>query len=217
METREKSRWLKVWDPVVRLGHWLLVIAFFTAYLIEDEWLQSHVWAGYVVGAIVLFRVLWGVLGTRHARFSDFVVSPARVLRYVRGLVSGNVEQHAGHNPAGGWMIVLMLLCLSGVVYSGLMVHALENGAGPLATLVVSSEAETGFTRNGHEDDDEDSDWERAEEFWEEVHEVMANLMLLMIILHVVGVVVSSRLHRENLVRAMVTGRKPAADFRRVR
>lgn len=216
METRDKSQWLKVWDPVVRLGHWVLVIAFFTAYLTEDEWLQSHVWAGYVVGAVVLFRVIWGVLGTRHARFSDFVLSPARVLRYLRGLVSGNVEQHVGHNPAGGWMIVLMLLCLSGVVYSGLMVHALENGAGPLAELVAAPPAETGATRNGHEDHDEDSDWERAEEFWEEVHEVVANLMLLLIILHVVGVLVSSRLHRENLVRAMVTGRKPAADFRDV-
>lgn len=189
----------RVWDPIVRIGHWLLVVGFFTNYVMEDEWLSLHVWIGYSLIAIVLFRIVWGLVGTRHARFSDFLRSPAVVLAYLRDLARGAARRYVGHNPAGGVMIVLLLACMLGLTFSGLMLYALEEQAGPLAAWVAEAEHATATTL-----------WAADEHFWEEAHEVMVNVMLGLVVLHVLGVFVSSRLHGENLVRAMITGRKPA-------
>jgi len=210
MVDSKQHRLIRVWDPLVRFGHWALVMAFFTAYFTEDEWLSAHVWAGYLVGAVVIIRILWGFVGTRHARFSDFVRSPATVIGYFRDLAGGRAKRYIGHNPAGGVMIVIMLLTLVSLTWSGLMVYALEERAGPLAGWVSSSyalpaeHAQTGE----HDSGGESAAFERAEDFWEETHEILANLMLALVLLHIAAVLISSRLHRENLVRAMVTGRK---------
>jgi cytochrome b len=182
----EKS--LKVWDPVVRIGHWTFVASFFTAYFTEEELLATHVWAGYVLAAVVLFRLLWGFIGTRHARFSDFLYSPARIAAYLKDLFNGRPEHFSGHNPAGGVMILFLLLSLVATTYSGLAIYAVEEHAGPLAGVLATNES--------------------AEEFWEELHEWLANLTLVLVIVHVTGAVISSYLHRENLIKAMVTGRK---------
>ena len=98
-----------VWDPLVRIGHWTLVIAFFTAYLSGDDLFNIHTWAGYVVAGYVLVRIVWGVIGTRHARFTDFVRGPGAVLGYLRSLFSGKAKDYAGHNPAGGAMVIALL------------------------------------------------------------------------------------------------------------
>lgn len=211
---------VKVWDPLVRFGHWLLVIAFFTAYFTEDEWLTAHVWAGYLVGAIVLIRVAWGFVGTRHARFADFLYAPREILAYLRGLFTGTAGNYVGHNPAAGAMVIALLLTLSATVLTGLQLYAIEENAGPLAAFVETtpvSTGETGAPQRRHEEDDDDDDRSAGgrrheesdrEEFWEELHEAFTNLMLLLIALHLSGVVLSSLRHRENLVRAMITGRK---------
>ncbi|RFF28842.1 MULTISPECIES: cytochrome b/b6 domain-containing protein [unclassified Wenzhouxiangella] len=191
---------VKVWDPVVRVGHWLLVAGFFTNYIMEDEVMSLHVWIGYSIVAIVLFRVLWGFVGTEHARFSDFVRSPVAVVYYLRRLFIGRVKHYLGHNPAGGIMILLLLACMGALAFSGIVLYALEENAGPLAGWVV--EAGEGGAR---------ALWAADEHFWEETHEVLVNVMLGLVIIHVLGVVITSRLHKENLVRAMITGRKPAA------
>lgn len=182
--TRQPNR---VWDPVVRIGHWTLVFTFFTAYFTEGE-PPLHLWAGYLLAAVILIRLLWGFVGTRHARFGDFVYTPARIAAYLRGLLRGRPEHFRGHNPAGGLMILLLLLSLALTAGSGMALYAADDHAGPLAGLVAASES--------------------AEELWEEVHEFFGNLSLLLVIVHVAGAVVSSLLHRENLVKAMVTGRK---------
>jgi len=200
---------VRVWDPVVRIGHWILVAAFSTAYLVGEEWLGLHVWAGYAVGAVVLVRLVWGVVGTRHARFRDFVYTPKEVIAYLRGLVAGSVKDYLGHNPAGGAMVVLMLVCLAALAGSGVVLYALEENAGPLAGVVypeyavVHAAADPEATHPALYEA-----FEEVEDFWEEVHEVLTNVMLALIGLHVAGVVVSSWRHRENLVRAMITGRK---------
>jgi cytochrome b len=204
---------VRVWDPLVRIGHWALVAAFFTAYFTEEELLTQHTWAGYVVAAVVLLRILWGFIGSEHARFRDFVRSPGETLRYLREIATNRATRFIGHNPAGGAMVVALLLCLGITIWSGLEIYAIEENAGPLAglysegatvpelpPLVTSAYA----SDNGH-----DNDRESAEEFWEEIHEVFANLTLLLVLLHVAGVVVASISHRENLVKAMLTGRKP--------
>jgi len=208
---------VRVWDPIVRYGHWVLAAAFFTAYLTEDDFLTLHVWAGYVVGVVVCIRLLWGFVGTRHARFVDFVRSPMATLRYVRDVASNRAKRYIGHNPAGGAMVMALLISISGTVFSGLVVYAIEENAGPLAGWVadapalasptVSSRGENSTDTGKYPRDDDHEDG-AFEEFWEEVHEILANFTLLLIGLHIAGVLFSSYAHKENLILSMITGRK---------
>lgn len=183
---------IRVWDPFVRIFHWLLVLLFTLAYVTAEAPLRLHVYAGYAVFGLVLWRVLWGVIGTRHARFSDFAYRPSAVLAYVKDTLALRARRYLGHNPAGGAMILLMLVSLMLVSISGFAVYGLEKGAGPLALLSGAPES--------------------LEDVLEEVHEFFANLMVLLVGVHIAGVVAESLIHRENLVKAMLTGRKRAAD-----
>ncbi len=187
----ERRGLVKVWDPLVRIFHWTLVTAFFIAYFTEEDLLTPHVYAGYVVAGLLAFRIVWGFVGTRHARFSDFVRRPAEVATYLKSIAAGRPRRYIGHNPAGGAMVVALLLALIMTTISGLAIYGADEAAGPLATALAG----TG-------------------EFWTEIleegHELFANLTLLLVALHVAGVVVASRQHDENLVRAMIDGRKRA-------
>jgi cytochrome b len=101
-----------VWDAAVRVFHWLMVLSFAGAYLTaeSERWRLVHVTLGYTMAGLIAFRLAWGVLGTRHARFRNFVRGPKAVMRYVRTLLTGDPAHFAGHNPAGAVAIVLMLL-----------------------------------------------------------------------------------------------------------
>jgi cytochrome b len=174
-----------VWDLFVRLFHWTLVVAFTVAYLTEDDLLNVHVWAGYLVGGLVVARVIWG-FGPAHARFADFLYWPGDTLRYVRDLMLFRAERHLGHSPGGGAMVILLLLFLGATVLSGFVVYGGEQQAGPLAGM---------FTKDTGEQ-------------VEEVHEVLANITLALVLAHIAAVVLASFVHGENLVRAMFTGYK---------
>jgi cytochrome b len=197
-----------VWDIFIRIFHWSLVIAFAIAYFTSEEENAWHIYAGYTVLGLIIFRILWGVIGSQHARFSDFVCSPRGVYNYIRELHAGSAKHYTGHNPLGGWMVIALLSTLLIVTVSGLKVYAVEEGRGPLAgdpaTLTLISAA--------HAEDDEDAGKEgmenQDEEFWEEIHEGATNFMLVLIALHIAGVLISSRFHRESLVKAMFTGKK---------
>src|SRR6516225_1908644 len=150
IRTTSRAASTLVWDPLVRFGHWALVAAFAVAYLSgEDEADTLHVWGGYVAGAIVVLRVVWGFVGPRHARFSDFVRSPLVALAYFRDLLYGRARRYVGHSPAGGVMVIAMLLCLAATVATGLIAYG-EEGKAPLAAVLVtdanasSNEAEHG-------------------------------------------------------------------------
>ena len=203
----------RVWDPLIRLFHWSLVVAFAIAYLSGDEENSLHIYSGYAVLGLISFRVLWGLIGTRYARFSNFVYSPGTVIQYLKDLLARKPKHYTGHNPAGGWMILVLLLTLFVVTVSGLKVYAIEEGLGPLAaetpalTLISPAYADDD-EHDEYDDDGEHVKDEAAEEFWEEIHEASSNFMLLLIFLHVAGVIVSSRLHDEQLVKAMFTGKK---------
>lgn len=174
-------RRILVWDAPVRVFHWLMVLSFATAYLTAEteRWRLLHVTAGYTMAGLVAFRLLWGIVGTRHARFTSFVRGPSAVLAYLKSLLAGHPAHHVGHNPAGA---VAILLLLGLTVVSTVSGYTIYNELGPEAL--------------------------------EEVHEFAGNAMLAVVIAHVAAVLLSSRLHGENLVRAMVTGFKtgPAAD-----
>lgn len=180
---------VKVWDVLIRMFHWSLVILFFTAYLSEDSQETVHFYAGYGVAFLIVFRLLWGFIGTRHARFRNFVTSFSDVKSYLKSLLSQRAKHYSGHNPAGGWMVVTLLLTLGLLSVSGLLMAAAE-GSGPLANFYTA----------GH--------WLFAESWLEPVHEFSANFMISLIVIHVAGVVVSSVLHKENLIKAMLTGKK---------
>lgn len=179
---------IKVWDPLVRIFHWTLVVAFFTAFITEDEFLDLHVYAGYTVMGLLVFRLLWGFVGSRHARFSDFVRSPSAALTYLKALFAFRAKHYLGHNPAGGLMIIALMLSLLVASMSGLAIYAVE-GFGPLAEL---------FHLYGIWND----------KWLEEMHEFFANFTLLLVFVHLGGVLLGSLLHGENLVRAMFTGTK---------
>jgi cytochrome b len=116
--------------------HWTLAAAFLTAWFVEDDWLGLHVLAGYTVLGLVLFRLVWGVIGTRHARFTDFVRSPSAVRAYLKDVIAMRARRHLGHNPAGGAMVIALLLSLIFTAVSGLALYGQGEFSGPLAGLM---------------------------------------------------------------------------------
>jgi len=170
---------VKVWDPVIRVFHWSLVLGFAAAWLTADEWDRVHEWAGYAVVGLVGLRLLWGVVGPRYARFAQFVRGPRAVTAYLADVAARREKRHLGHNPAGAAMVVALLAGLAGLGATGWM-----------ATQEASM----------------------AAKWAEEVHEALANLMLVLVGVHVAGVVFTGLRHGENLVRAMITGEKRAAE-----
>lgn len=187
------TQYVKVWDPLIRVFHWTLVAAFVIAYVTEEDWMQLHAFAGYLIGGLLVFRLLWGFVGPQHARFADFISSPRDVIAYLKETAALRPRRYLGHNPAGGMMILALLLALFVTTVTGLVLYGVDEHAGPLASLMASY----------------GDAWEDP---LEEIHEVSANLTLVLVVLHITGVIVSSLLHRENLVRAMWTGSKRAAD-----
>lgn len=173
------TRSILVWDAPVRVFHWLMVLSFAGAWLTaeRDAWRLVHVTLGYTMAGLVAFRIVWGLVGTRYARFSDFVRGPASVLSYFRGLLRGRPGHYLGHNPAGALTILAFLV-----------MTVILAGTGWATYHAVGGEA------------------------MEELHEVFANLMLVIVGVHVAGVLVSSWVHRENLVGAMVNGRKAGEE-----
>src|SRR5512147_1649423 len=165
-----------VWDVPTRAFHWLLALSFAGAYVTaESERLRDvHMLLGYTTLGLVAFRLLWGIVGTRYARFSALPLSPAAVAGYLKSLAKLSPRHYFGHNPAGSWAIVGMLLL---VVLIGATGWASAVEVGP--------------------------------EWLEDLHEGLANAMLALVAVHVAAVLLSSALHRENLVRAMVSGYKP--------
>ena len=180
---------VKVWDLFVRVFHWTLVATFIVAYVTAEDFEELHAWVGYLILALVVVRIVWGFIGSPHARFSSFVTTPAAAFAYARDAMGGRASRFLGHNPAGGLMIVLMLIGLIAITVSGIALYAVDEGEGPLAFLLAGA-------------------GESMEHLLEEVHEVLVNLMLGLIAVHIAGVVVESLVHRENLVRAMFTGDK---------
>ncbi|MEX2643492.1 MAG: cytochrome b/b6 domain-containing protein [Acetobacterales bacterium] len=199
--TVKEGRTVRVWDPLVRFFHWSLVAAFVVAWLTAEELPTVHEIAGYVVAGLVAFRLVWGLVGSRYARFAQFLKGPGATLSYLGDMARGQERRHLGHNPAGAAMIVALLVMLAGTALTGwLMAEPARVAMLPEMPQIVAP----AFA-------DEDGEYdEGGEESLEELHEVFANLMLLLVALHVGGVVLASFRHHENLARAMLNGDKRA-------
>ncbi|MBU0622717.1 MAG: cytochrome b/b6 domain-containing protein [Gammaproteobacteria bacterium] len=169
------SEGIRVWDVPTRVFHWTLVLSFCGAFLTSESerYRDIHVMLGYTILGLIVFRLLWGFIGTRYARFDSFLFTPGEVLGYVSDMVKGKARHFVGHNPAGSVSIWLLLLLAAGSGVSGVLLFQDIGG-----------------------------------DAMEELHEVLSFGMLAVVAVHVAGVVVSSILHRENLLRAMITGTK---------
>ena len=190
ISTNPQTQSIKVWDIPVRLFHWLLVLGFALSYLTaEVHLLTLHVWLAYALVALLLFRIVWGFAGSRYARFKSFIFSPQETLLYVRSLRGGTPAHYYGHNPAGALMVFALLALLAAIFTSGLLTLGTVDFEGPLW-----------FLANRVGDD--------SAYFFRHSHHWLVNSILVLIPLHLLGVVQGSIQHRENLLRAMVTGMK---------
>ena len=178
-----------VWDSALRLNHWLWVLGIALAWWSSssDRWLVWHVAVGYIIFLLWGWRLIWGVVGSQSARFSDFPCSPTAAWRYLRALWEGRAARYIGHNPAGALAVYGLIALLGGVLITGVLVLGAEEQRGPLAAWASVA---TGVQ-------------------WHQLHRYGAWALLALSVLHVTGVVVESYVHRENLVAAMVSGYKP--------
>jgi cytochrome b len=181
---------ITVWDVPVRLFHWTLVLSFTAAYLTAEFHLGFlHVWVGYFLCLLLAFRVVWGFAGSRYARFASFIFSPGETLAYLRAMMQGNPKHYFGHNPAGALMVFALLALLALIFLTGLTTLAVIDFEGPMLFLV------------DYFDDD-------ASYAMRHLHDWLVNAALVLIPLHLIGVAAGSIQHKENLVRAMLTGKK---------
>ena len=187
---QEGAHSVLVWDLPTRVFHWTLVICFFSAMATgdPDRFRDLHVYFGYVVLGLICFRVFWGLAGSRYARFKSFLYGPRAAIAYFADVMGARADRHIGHNPTGSVGIYLLLalglvICVTGIVTLGA-----EEAQGVFKTLADRPLGE--FTRV--------------------LHEVLAWLMLALVLVHIGGVVIESLVHRENLAKAMFTGRKIA-------
>ncbi|HLI12169.1 MAG TPA: cytochrome b/b6 domain-containing protein [Alphaproteobacteria bacterium] len=193
-DNRGKTRWISVWDLPTRIFHWLLAVAVIAAYLTSSGrphglLFAVHVGFGYAVVLLVLFRLAWGFVGGEYARFASFVRAWPMLRSYGLSLLRFAPQRAIGHNPIGGWMVILMLATLVLLVLTGLLGQGITGGTGPLSGLLPQSHVKA----------------------MGEIHKLLGNLIIYLAVIHIAGVVVESLLHRDNLARAMVTGRKRAA------
>lgn len=188
----DKQNRVKVWDLAVRFGHWAMGALVLGAFLTsgDDDTTSLHARLGLALLGIVVFRLVWGFVGTTHARFRDFVRSPRQVLAYAKEYVRGRPGRHLGHNPLGGVMVLAMLATLAVVTLTGVVTWLGPEWDGPLSALLTK----------------------RSAHAVKEVHEAAAWLLPVLVAFHVAGVLLSSFLERQNLVLGMIHGKKRAPE-----
>ncbi len=166
---------VRVWDAPVRAFHWTLVACIVVDYFVLTDGKDLHRWLGYTASALVAWRLVWGFIGSTHARFADFFPTPRRVLRHVRGLMAGHAEFHAGHNPLGALMMLALLALVVALGVTGWMMSL-------------------------------DAFW--GEDWLEDLHGVLADVLIALAGLHAAAAIVMGRIERTRLIKAMFTGVK---------
>lgn len=197
------------WDPIVRITHWSVALAVLANAIITEEGSGPHIWVGYALAAILGLRLLWGLVGPAEARYSAFSPSPRKAIAHLREIRAGKVTHHASHNPLGALMVYAIWGCLLTIIATGIAMAGLPPGnrgieeAGHRGTAL--------FTQN-HQEEGEEEGEEKGEEGEEgplgEIHEAAANLLYLLILLHLAGVIFETwRSGRQVLVAMAPIGR----------
>ena len=178
---------MRVWDGPTRLFHWAIVLLVAFSYVsVENGWIEYHILSGLAVLAALLFRLVWGFVGSDTARFRNFMRSPFDAFRHLARFPRREPDTEIGHNAAGGWMVLLMLAALAAQVGTGLFSSTDYGDAGPLSEW-IGSDASHRLTT---------------------LHGTLFYVLLGLIALHVVAIVAYALVKRHDLVRPMVTGRK---------
>lgn len=180
------GRKVLVWDIAIRLFHWLAAVLLIAAYVTwRMNWMDWHAWTGYALLALVVFRLLWGLFGSETARFSAFAASPRAVAAYLARALRRQPDREVGHNPAGGWMVLLLLALLLAETLTGIYVQNDVANDGPLTELVPAAVAD----------------------FITDLHMYFWQALLAASILHVLAILLYAAAGRD-LVTPMITGRK---------
>jgi cytochrome b len=197
-----------LWDPVVRITHWGLAAIILMNVVLTEGGSVLHVWLGWIGMALLLLRLVWGGLGPKEARFSAFPPNPRAALSHLRGLVTGRVGHYASHNPAGALVIYAFWALLAVVTVTGLVMTGGETPMQAARDKAAVASGDWSVLVSEDDDGDDETGESRFGDLTEEVHEVAANLILLLAVLHIAGVLVESRAMRRNLVAPMVTGQR---------
>jgi cytochrome b len=187
--SQQEMRKVKVWDAPVRLFHWVVVGLLCFQYLsvkIGGNWMIYHTWSGYTLLALVLFRIVWGFVGSQHARFGDFLYGPRAIADYLRTLPRRQAAKFAGHNPVGGLSVILMLLLLLVQAGTGLFANDDNMVEGPLSQWIRKETSDTLTT----------------------IHRYNFYVLLTVVAAHIGAVLFYLLYKSENLVKAMFTGEK---------
>ncbi len=183
---------VRVWDVPVRVFHWSIVVLVTLSWAaVENGYLRVHLWSGLALLALLLFRIAWGFIGSTTARFSDFARGPKQAVAYLRAMPRGVHQPYAGHNPAGGWMVMLLLAILLLQVTTGLFSNDGVRFNGPLAAQISS----------------------RLSDRLTSLHGTLFNFILLLVWMHVVAVLYYRWVRGESLIAAMINGRKPRREI----
>ena len=201
---------IKVWDPLLRLFHWGLVASIALVWLTAEDGKALHEWAGYAALGLIAFRLIWGLIGPRYARFTQFIRGLHEVIGYIKDMLNKREKRYIGHNPLGSVMMLALLATIAVTGGTGWLIAKPERMAllPEMPTIIAPAFA------SSDEGEGNDNYGEFGGEALKGLHEVFANLLLLLIFMHVAGVIYASRRHQENLALAMITGQKvaPAED-----
>jgi len=191
VKNSNQHNWINVWDILIRVFHWSLVLFVLVLFLTEDDYLNIHSYAGYTVLLLICFRLIWGFIGSKYALFSSFKSSPIAAFIYLKEEITGDAKRYIGHNPAGAMMVFALIISLLLTGFTGMATIATE-GKGPLSDTFIAA---------------------YSGEMLGEIHEFFTGIVLTLIILHIGGVIFSSFAEEENLVKAMFTGKKEKRNF----
>lgn len=181
---------IKIWDRLIRSFHWLMLLCFVGAYITSQAGMQqTHILIGYLIALLLIVRIVWGFIGSKHARFADFIASPSRVWAYLKDSFKNKPEHYLGHNPAGGWMVLVLMGSLLVMAVSGIILVAVIEFEGPFLNLLSGMSDQWAYR-------------------YEELHEEVLNILWVLIAVHLIGVAVASIQHKENLSWAMICGYK---------
>jgi cytochrome b len=199
-----KGQALPSWDPLLRLAHWGIAVVVIANYAFTKEGGSVHIALGWAGMALLLLRLIWGFVGPREARFASFPPNPMAALRHLGGLRRGKAPPYPSHNPAGALMAYALWACLGVITLTGLGM----SGISPFAQADLEAAVAEGDWSVLVEDDGEAQGESPYGDVLEEVHEVAANLILILAVLHVAGVAVESRAMRRNLLAPMLITRR---------